>query len=113
VTPWTDEHDPNLPGGQMSAADWYFEQAAQLRGRADTCRQLARRLDAATVFDLRRCSGEATWQGPVAIDFDDRLATHCARLQDAIEQLRLNALGLSAEADDLERRGANLLVVGG
>jgi hypothetical protein len=113
VTPWTDEHDPNLPGGQMSAADWYFEQAAQLRGRADTCRQLARRLDAATVFDLRRCSGEATWQGPVAIDFDDRLAIHCARLQEAIEQLRLDALGLSAEADDLERRGAHLLVVGG
>jgi hypothetical protein len=89
----------------MTSADWYFEQAAQRRRRADACLQLARRLDDATVFDLRRYSGEATWQGPVAIEFDDQSAFHCARLQDATDQLRVNALGLSAEADDLERRG--------
>jgi hypothetical protein len=97
----------------MSSADWYFEQAAQLRARSDACLQLARHLDAATVFDLRPHSGEATWQGPVAIGFDDRLAFECVRLQDAIERLRVDAVGLSAEADDHERRGAHLRAVGG
>lgn len=96
----------------MSSADRCFAQADQLRGRADACLQLAGRLDGAALFDLRRHSGEATWQGPVAIEFDDRLAFHCARLDDAIDQLRVNALGLSAEADDLERRGAYLLGLG-
>lgn len=97
----------------MSSADWYFAQANQLRRRADACLQLAHRLDGAALFDLRRYSGETTWQGPVALEFDDRLAFHCARLQEVIDQLRVNALGLSAEADDLERRGAYLLGVGG
>jgi hypothetical protein len=49
----------------------------------------------------------------VAIEFDGQLAVHCARLQDAIDRLRVDALGLSAEADDLERCGAYLLAVGG
>jgi hypothetical protein len=95
----------------MGSADTCFAEAAQLRGRADVCMQLAGRLDGAALFDLRRYSGEATWQGPVAIEFDDSLAFHCARLEDAIDRLRVNALGLSAEADDLERRGAYLLGV--
>jgi hypothetical protein len=96
----------------MSATDsnfaWYFAQADRLRERADACRHLARQLDDAAVLDLHRHSGEATWQGPVAIEFDDQLAFHRARLQDAVDQLRVDALGLSAEADDLERRGAYL-----
>jgi hypothetical protein len=97
----------------MSSADWYFAEAGRLRGRADACRQLALRLDDAAIFDLRGHSGETTWQGPVAIEFDGQLAVHCARLQDAIDRLRVDALGLSAEADDLERCGAYLLAVGG
>src|SRR5262245_6077934 len=96
----------------MSSADWYFDQADRLRARADVCLQLARRLDDAAVFDLRRYSGEATWQGPVAIEFDDRLAFLCARLLDAIDLLRVDAVGISAAADDLERHGAYLLAVG-
>jgi hypothetical protein len=96
----------------MSSADWYLDQADRLRGRADVCLQLARRLDDTAVFDLRRDSGETTWQGPVAIEFDDRLAFHCARLLGAIDVLRVDAVGLSAAADDLERHGAYVLAVG-
>jgi hypothetical protein len=113
VTPRTGEHDTSTSGGPMSSADWYFAQADHLRGRADACQQLARRLDGAAVFELRRYSGDTTWQGPVAIEFDDRLAFHCLRLQSAIDQLRVDAVGLSAEADDLERRGTYLQAVGG
>ena len=97
----------------MTAADWYFDQADRLRARADACLDAARRLDDAAIFELRRHSGETTWQGPVAIEFDDRLALHCARLSDAIDRLRVDAVGLSAEADDLERYGAYLLTIGG
>jgi hypothetical protein len=96
----------------MSSADWYFDAADRLRGRADACLQVARRLEDAAVFDLRRSSGETTWQGPVAIEFDERLAFHCARLVDAIDRLRVDAIGLAAEADDLDRHGAYLLAIG-
>ena len=47
----------------------------------------------------------------MATEFDQQLAVHCARLQDAIDQLRANALGLSGDADDLERQGAYLLAL--
>jgi hypothetical protein len=102
---------PSWEETTMSSADWHFAQADVLRARSRACLQLARRLDAATLFELRRYSGEATWQGPVALAFDDRLAIHCARLRDAIDQLRVDALGLSAEADDHERGGAYLLTL--
>jgi hypothetical protein len=92
----------------MSSADWHFAEADALRSRADACHRLAGQLDAAALFDLHRHSGEATWQGPVALAFDEQLAVHRARLLDAIDRLRVNALGLSAEADDHERRGAFL-----
>ena len=112
MTPRTGEHDPSVQEGDGSA-DGYLAEANQLRRRAEACLQLAHRLDGAGLFDLRRYSGDTTWQGLVAIEFDDRLAFHCARLQDAIDQLRVDALGLSAEADDLERRGAYVLGVSG
>ena len=90
----------------MNSADWYFAQADLLRGRADACLQLANQLDDATLFDLHSYSGEATWQCPAAIEFDEQLSVHCTRLHDAIDRLRSNALGLSGDADDLERQGA-------
>ena len=90
----------------MISADWYFAQADLLRGRADACLQLAHQLAGATLFDLHGYSGEATWQGPAAIEFDEQLSVHCTRLQDAIDRLRSNALGLSGDADDLERQAA-------
>ena len=93
----------------MTAPDWYFAQADLLRGRADACVQLADQLDAAALFDLHRYSGETTWQCPAAIEFDEQLSAHCTRLQDAIDRLRSNALGLSGDADDLERQGTYLL----
>lgn len=93
----------------MISADWYFAQADVLRGRADACLQLAGQLDGAALFDLHNYSGEATWQGPAAIEFDAQLSTECTRLQDAIDRLRSNALGLSGDADDLERQGAWVL----
>jgi hypothetical protein len=89
----------------MNSPDWYFAQADDLRRRADACVQLAQHLDGAALFDLRRYSGEATWQSPAAIEFDDQLAVHCSRLHDAIDRLRSNALGLNGDADDLERQG--------
>jgi hypothetical protein len=93
----------------MTSADVYFAQADRLRERAEACRQLADELDAATLFDLHNYSGEATWQGPVAIEFDERVSGYCFQLTDAIERLRSNALALGCEADDLERQGAVLL----
>jgi hypothetical protein len=95
----------------MTSADSYFAQADHLRGRADTCRQLADDLDGAILFDLHSYSGEATWQGPVAIEFDERVAGYCAQLSDAIERLRSNAVALSCQADDLDRQGAYLLAI--
>jgi hypothetical protein len=93
----------------MTSADWYFAQADVLRGRADACLQLARQLDGAALFDLHSYSGDATWQGPAAIEFDAQLSAQCTRLQDAIDRLRSNALGLSGDADDLERQGTFVL----
>ena len=93
----------------MNSPDWYFAQAELLRGRADACLQLAQRLDGAALFDLQHYSGDTTWQGPAAAEFDRQLLVHCARLGDAIDWLRADALGLSGDADDLERRGAFLL----
>jgi hypothetical protein len=93
----------------MTSADWYFAQADVLRRRAAACVQLATQLDGAALFDLHRYSGEATWQGPVAVEFDRQLAAHCARLQDAIDRLRSNAIALCTDADDLNRHGAYLL----
>jgi hypothetical protein len=93
----------------MSSADWYSAQAHVLRGRADACVQLANQLQGAAVFELHQYSGEATWQCPAATEFDEQLAVHCSRLQDAIDQLRSNALGLGADADDYERQGAWVL----
>jgi hypothetical protein len=90
----------------MSSAAWYFAQADLLRGRADACLQLASRLDGAQLFDLHRYSGAATWQCPAATAFDEQLAVQCARLRNAIDEVRANALGLCADADDHERRGA-------
>ena len=46
-------------------------------------------LDGAALFDLHSYSGEATWQCPAAIEFDEQLAAHCTRLQDAIDRLRV------------------------
>jgi hypothetical protein len=91
------------------SADWYFAQADLLRGRADACVQLAHQLDGAALFDLHHFSGEATWQCPAATEFDQQLAVHCTRLQEAIDRLRANALGLVSDADDLERQGAYVL----
>ena len=71
--------------------------------------QLANQLDGAQLFDLHSYSGEATWQCPAALEFDEQLAAHCTRLSDAIARLRSNALGLSGEADDLDRQGAYVL----
>jgi hypothetical protein len=93
----------------MNSADWYFAQADVYRGRADACLQLANQLDDAALFDLHSYSGEATWQCPAALDFDVQLAAHCTRLSDAVARLRSNALGLSGEADDLDRQGAYVL----
>ena len=93
----------------MNSADWYFTQADLLRGRADACQQLARQLDGAAVFELHLYSGDLTWQGPVATEFDEQLAGHCIRLSAAIDRLRSNAIGLSGDADDLERQGAYVL----
>jgi hypothetical protein len=93
----------------MMSADWYFAQADVLRRRAAACIQLAGQLDGAALFDLHRYSGEATWQGPVALEFDRQLAVHCARLHDAVDRLRSNAIGLGTDADDLDRHGASLL----
>jgi hypothetical protein len=90
----------------MSSAEWYYAQADLLRGRAEACRQLARCLDGAVLFDLHQYSGELTWTGPVATEFDRLLAGYCGELQTAIDTLRANALGLSGDADDYERRGA-------
>ena len=95
----------------MNSADWYFDQADLLRGRADACQQLARQLDGATLFDLHQYSGDLTWQCPVATEFDQQLFAHCLRLSDAIDQLRSNAIGLSGDADDLERQGAHILAL--
>jgi hypothetical protein len=93
-------------GATMSTAEWYYAQAGLFRDRAEACRQLAGRLDRAAVFDLHQYSGELTWEGPVALEFDRVLAGHCAELQAAIDALHVNAFGLSADADDYERRGA-------
>ena len=95
----------------MNSPDWYFAQADLLRGRADACLQLAQQLDGATLFDLHRYSGDLTWQCPVATEFDQQLFAHCLRLSDAIDQLRSNAIGLSGDADDLERQGAHVLAL--
>ena len=95
----------------MNSPDWYFAQADLLRGRADTCLQLAQQLDGATLFDLHLYSGDLTWQCPVATEFDQQLFAHCLRLSDAIDQLRATAIGLSGDADDLERQGTHLLVL--
>jgi hypothetical protein len=92
----------------MTSAD-YFAQAEHVRGRAARCRRLADDLERATLFDLHRYSGEDTWQGPVAIEFADRLAGYCAQLSAAIDRLRSNVIALSCAADDLERHGAILL----
>ena len=93
----------------MTSADWYFTQADLLRGRAEACRQLARQLDGAALFDLHLYSGDLTWQCPVATEFDEQLAGHCIRLSAAIDDCAANALGLSGDADDLERQGAYVL----
>ena len=90
----------------MPTADWYYAQADLFRGRAESCRQLARRLDGAALFDLHHYSGVLTWDCPVGREFDQLLAGYCGDLQTAIDTLRANALGLSGDADDYERRGA-------
>ena len=92
----------------MMTPDWYFAQAGLFRQRADACTDLAGRLEGAALFDLAAFSGEATWIGPVATEFDRQLSVHRRRLQDAIDALRTNALGLSGDADDYERQGAYL-----
>ena len=94
----------------MNSPDWYFAQAEDLRRRADVCWQLAQHLEGAALFDLHRYSGDATWQCPAATEFDEQLAVHCSRLHDAIDRLRSNALGLSADADDAERQGTHASV---
>jgi hypothetical protein len=93
----------------MQSADWYFAEADLLRARADACLALAEQLAGAQLFDLHRYSGEATWVCPAATAFDEELALHCARLQGAIDQLRSNAIGLAADADDRERQGLGAL----
>ena len=40
------------------------------------------------------------------MEFDRTLGVHRARLHDAIDRLRANALGSSGDADDYERHGA-------
>ena len=94
----------------MPTADWYYAQADLFRGRAEACRALAHRLDGAALFDLHQYSGALTWECPAADTFDGLLGRYCADLQAAIDALRANALGLSGEADDYERRGAAELV---
>ena len=107
VTPrWGDTSSRRNEGATMHPADWYFAQADVYRERADACLQLANQLDGAALFDLHSYSGEATWQCPAALEFDEQLAAHCTRLSDAIARLRSNALGLSGEADDLDTSGA-------
>ena len=88
----------------MSSADWYFAQADLLRGRADACLQLAGRLDGAALFDLHQLLRRGDVAGPGwRSSSTTSCGVHCARLQDAIDRLRVNALGLSGDADDLER----------
>jgi hypothetical protein len=94
----------------MPTADWYYTQADLLRGRAEACRQLAHRLDGAALFDLHQYSGVLTWDCPAADEFDRLLGGYCGDLQAAIDALRANALGLSGDADNYERRGAAQLV---
>jgi hypothetical protein len=94
----------------MPTADWYYSQADLFRGRAEACRQLAHRLDGAALFDLHQYSGELTWDCPAGREFDRLLSGHCGDLAAAIDVLRANALGLSGDADDYERRGAAVLV---
>lgn len=89
--------------------DWHVHQAAILRSRAEACRQLADRLDAASLHQLPDYSGELTWRCPVADDFDLQVAAHRRRLDEAVEGLHVNACGLSGDADDHERRAAWLL----
>jgi hypothetical protein len=90
----------------MPTADWYFAQADLFRGRAQSCLQMAQRLDGAELFDLHQYSGVLTWDCPVGREFDRQVSGYCTRLRESIDVLRADALGLSAEADDYERRGA-------
>ena len=91
----------------MPTADWYYAQADLLRGRAEclpTARPSPRRRR--PVRPPPAIPAMLTWDCPVGREFDQLLAGYCGDLQAAIDTLRANALGLSGDADDYERRGA-------
>ena len=96
----------------MNSPDWYFAQADLLRGRADACLQLARRLDGAALFDLtvvlRRADlAVARWRPSSIVSS----SSTCRGCRTPSISCASNALGLSGDADDLERQGAYLLVL--
>lgn len=97
----------------ITTASTHTAEAARLRRRAQSLRDLADRIGRTPALDLGRHAGDETWRGPGPALCRAVLAANAAQLRNAATALHRHALSLDHEAARLEAAARAAIAVGG